>query len=115
MSASRQGLTSFVVSCRNERLFAEMYAAFKHGRMAKDPATFWYQGELGFFDNYVIPLAKKLEECQVFGVCSDECLNYATTNRKEWESKGQEVVAEMIEKYSSGSESGESHVGGNKA
>ena len=45
--------------------------------MAADPATFWYQGELGFFDNYIIPLAKKLKECGVFGVSSDEFLNYA--------------------------------------
>lgn len=35
----------------NERLFTEMYQAFRAGRMAKDPSTFWYQGEIGFFDN----------------------------------------------------------------
>jgi hypothetical protein len=29
------------------------------------------------FDNYVIPLARKLKECNVFGVSSDEYLNYA--------------------------------------
>jgi len=23
-----------------------------------------YQGEIGFFDNYVIPLAKKLKDCR---------------------------------------------------
>lgn len=39
-------------------------------------------GELGFFDNYVIPLAKKLKECGVFGVSSDEYLNYALENRR---------------------------------
>jgi hypothetical protein len=38
--------------------------------MKADPSTFWYQGELGFFDNYIIPLAKKLKECNVFGVSS---------------------------------------------
>jgi len=26
-----------------------MYAAYKSGRLAKDPATFWYKGEIGFF------------------------------------------------------------------
>ena len=36
----------------NERLFVEMYQAYKAGRMGKDPATFWYKGEIGFFDNY---------------------------------------------------------------
>lgn len=58
----------------NERLFDEMYSAFECGRSDKNPADGWYKGELWFFDNYVIPLAKKLEECNVFGVASDECL-----------------------------------------
>ena len=57
----------------------------------------WYKGELGFFDFYIIPLAKKLKKCGVFGVSSDEYLNYAMSNRQEWEARGQEVVAEMIE------------------
>ena len=55
----------------NERLFAEMLTAYQNGRMGNDPSKGWYQGELGFFDNYVIPLAKKLKECGVFGVSSD--------------------------------------------
>ncbi len=82
----------------NERLFLEMQEAFREGRMANDPATFWYQGELAFFDNYIIPLAKKLKECSVFGVSSDECLNYAVQNRAEWEERGQTIVAQLIEK-----------------
>jgi hypothetical protein len=57
-----------------------MYFAHKAGRMAVDPITFWFQGELNFFDNYVIPLARKLKECNVFGVSSDEYLNYAGTS-----------------------------------
>lgn len=57
--------------------------AYEEGRGGKDPTEGWYNGELWFFDNYVIPLAKKLEECGVFGVSSDECLNYALENRKE--------------------------------
>jgi hypothetical protein len=31
-------------------------------------------------------------------VSSDEYLNYAMRNRKEWEDRGQEVVREMMEK-----------------
>lgn len=41
-----------------------------------------FQGEIGFFDFYIIPLAKKLKECGVFGVSSVEYLDYATKNRK---------------------------------
>jgi 3'5'-cyclic nucleotide phosphodiesterase len=83
----------------NERLYQEMMLAYRAGRMAADPATFWYQGELGFFDNYIIPLAKKLKDCNVFGVSSDECLNYSTQNRHEWELRGQLIVAELVQKY----------------
>lgn len=83
----------------NERLFKEMYTAFLEGRADKNPAEFWYQGEIGFFDFYIIPLAQKLYECGVFGVSSDEFLNYARHNRQEWELKGREVVAQYVEKY----------------
>ena len=84
----------------NERLFAEMCIAHEAGRGSdKDPADGWYEGELWFFDNYVIPLAKKLEECGVFGVSSDECLNYALENRKEWESRGRDIVKSLKERY----------------
>jgi class 3 adenylate cyclase len=81
----------------NQRLFEEMHAAYRAGRATKDPSEFWYQGEIGFFDFYIIPLAKKLKDCGVFGVSSDEFLNYALKNREEWESRGQEIVAEMVE------------------
>jgi 3'5'-cyclic nucleotide phosphodiesterase len=80
----------------NELLFREMYSAFQEGRMGTNPSDFWYQGELGFFDNYIIPLARKLKDCNVFGVSSDEYLNYAEQNRAEWEVRGQEIVAEMV-------------------
>jgi len=82
----------------NERFFTEMYQAYIDGRAEKDPSTFWYEGEKGFFDFYIIPLAKKLKECGVFGISSDEYLNYAMNNRQEWEIRGQEVVAEMMER-----------------
>lgn len=80
----------------NEKLFQEMYVAYKMGRAPMDPSVGWYKGELWFFDNYVIPLAKKLDECGVFGVASDECLFNAIENRREWASKGESVVEEML-------------------
>merc|ERR1719310_1085905 len=83
----------------NERLFAEMYRAYTQGRAEKDPTDTWYKGELGFFDFYIIPLAQKLSECGVFGVSSDEYLNYAIMNRNEWEKKGKDVVAGYVKKY----------------
>jgi 3'5'-cyclic nucleotide phosphodiesterase len=81
----------------NKLLFYEMYSAFQSGRTETDPSTNWYKGEISFFDNYVIPLAKKLKECGVFGVSSDECLNYATENRRLWVEEGEKIVQEMIQ------------------
>jgi 3'5'-cyclic nucleotide phosphodiesterase len=81
----------------NQRFFLECYKAYKSGRANKNPADDWYEGEIGFFDHYVIPLAKKLKDCGVFGVSSDEYLNYATRNRQEWETRGREIVIEMME------------------
>lgn len=88
-----------VYSKWNERLYAEMFTAFCMGRSNKDPTQGWYEGELWFFDNYVIPLAHKLKECGVFGVSSDEYLNYALANRSEWEKKGKVIVASNFERY----------------
>jgi hypothetical protein len=84
----------------NEHLFEEMYYAYLGGRAEKDPSKFWYEGEMDFFDFYVIPLAKKLDDCGVFGVSSGEYLTYAIKNREEWERRGKEVVASILEKVS---------------
>lgn len=112
----------------NERLFEEMYSAFQVQRGDKDPSIGWYKGELWFFDNYIIPLAKKLKECRVFGAASDVCLvggilvmesfyvelcnlstnscvsflcsqDYAIKNRAEWEANGEEIVRELVQKH----------------
>jgi hypothetical protein len=80
----------------NECLFAEMSEAFESGRQAWNPVEGWYEGEIKFFDNYIIPLAEKLRTCGVFGACSDEYLNYARQNRAEWERRGPSVVTEML-------------------
>ena len=60
------------------------------------PSHIRWNGELWFFDNYVIPLAKKLKDCGVFGVSCDEYLNYALQNRQEWERKGKGQVTFMV-------------------
>jgi hypothetical protein len=83
----------------NERLFHEMYQAFLDGRLEKDPSEGWYQGEIGFFDFYIIPLAKKLETCGVFGVSSLEYMSYAQANRQEWVLKGENIVKSYLVSY----------------
>lgn len=80
----------------NKRLMHEMYLAYINGRSEKDPSIGWYDGELWFFDNYIIPLAKKLKTCGVFGVSCDELLDYAMENRAEWAAKGKAIVEENL-------------------
>jgi class 3 adenylate cyclase len=91
----------------NARLFEERYLAYRKGVAGENPPWVgWYKGEIWFFDNYILPLARKLKECGVFGVSYDEFLNYAQENRMEWEREGNEIVQalrqKMEEKYSVG-------------
>jgi hypothetical protein len=80
--------------------FDEMYIGYKAGRVATDPAEGWYAGELWFFfDNYIIPLAKKLENCGEFGLSYGELLDYTRDNHSEWAVKGQEIVKENFRRY----------------
>lgn len=105
----------------NERLFAELRKAYQGGRTLsceeKDPILGWYPGELGFFDYYVLPLARKWEQCcgvttattsteatngekgkpQLFG--STSLVEEARRNRQEWEEIGHDMVEELDEKY----------------
>jgi hypothetical protein len=94
MAHSNFPLTRRVLHCRE---------AFKSGR-GKDPSLGWYKGELWFFDNYIIPLAKKLKDCGVFGPSSDEFLTYAMDNRSEWQAKGESIVEDMVNSCSNKSE-----------
>mmetsp|Transcript_15183 Transcript_15183/g.37249 ORF Transcript_15183/g.37249 Transcript_15183/m.37249 type:complete len:1173 (+) Transcript_15183:65-3583(+) len=83
----------------NEKFFCECYKAYKSGRSDVDPSINWYKGEIGFFDFYVIPLAKKLDDCGVFGVSSHEYLNYATANRDEWKREGEQLVTSFVRRF----------------
>lgn len=79
----------------NKRLFEERYVAWLNGHLKTDPSLDWYRGEIWFFDNYIIPMAEKLYQCGVFGVSYHELVTYANENKREWESKGVEIVEEM--------------------
>jgi hypothetical protein len=72
-----------------------MYKAYLNGRAEKDPSEFWYQGEIGF--SISTSFRWPIKRCGVFGVSSNEYLNYAMKNRQEWEDEGEELVAD--EKY----------------
>lgn len=85
-----------------------MHDSYRSGRVAVDPSTNWYIGELGFFDYYLIPLAMKLKECGVFGASGYEYISYVLKNKKEWERKGRQVVQEMVLLYTDADDEDES-------
>lgn len=80
----------------NKRLYSELSKGYREGRGASDPRDNWYGGEIGFFDFYIIPLAKKLKECGVFGSAASEYLDYALENRRRWEDEGHGIASRMI-------------------
>jgi len=109
----------------NEQFFEEMYVAYQTNRADKDPSIDWYEGkrtiqcftsclclhandirtnlktgQLSLFDNRIIPLAKRLTECKVFGNGWDEFLLCALENKREWEAKGKAIVEQLQEKHS---------------
>jgi hypothetical protein len=81
----------------NKLLFRETFLRYKAGRAYNNPAENWYEGELNFFDNHVIPLVKKVCECQVFRASAEICLTNAINNRCKWERKGKLTVQEYLE------------------
>ena len=80
----------------NHRLYKEMYKAFKNGRAEQDPTLTWYKGEFGFFDFYIIPLAKKLNDCGIVGDAGQEYIMNAVENRRLWEEKGEYLVKAYV-------------------
>lgn len=78
-----------------ERLFMEMYKAHCDGRVAENPASHWYESQRFFFTDIAIPMASKLEECNVFGPSYGEELDYARKNLEQWECNGKEIVNSM--------------------
>jgi len=84
----------------NERLFQEMWAAYVNGHSHADPRQGWYESQIGFYDFYIIPLAKKLKECGVFSTAGDEYLGNALENRRRWTDEGEMVTQKLISRCS---------------
>ena len=82
----------------NSRLFEEFYKAYEKGSSKENPADHWYQWQLRLFDDFAIPLSKRLCESRAFHKATIESYyNYAYQNRREWEEKGTILVVQMTE------------------
>jgi hypothetical protein len=79
-------------------LLKERYAAYRNGRVTKDPFEDWYEEQLKLFDVYIIPLGQQLRVCGVFDLACDEFLDNAMDNRVEWETKGHAIIKAIRER-----------------
>lgn len=73
-----------------------MTAAYRARRASFDPSGTWYDGEIGFFEHYIIPLAEKLNKSGVFGSGGKSYIQCARENQQQWKEKGKEAVRVMI-------------------
>ena len=79
-------------------MFLEMYEAFSEGRADVDPIDGWYNGEIWFFDNWVIPLAQNLKTCGVLSIVSDELVERARNNKRRWAVEGEKICRLLWQK-----------------
>ncbi len=78
----------------NIKLYNELWAA-KLARRGPDVSANWFKGQIGFFDFYIIPLAKRLEQCGIFGSLGSLFLYNTNQNRRRWIEEGEERCGEM--------------------
>lgn len=80
----------------NIKLYDELWAANLDGR-GPDVSANWYKGQISFFDYYICPLAKRLQQCGVFGEMGSLFLHNLSENRTRWLDQGEELCRQMHE------------------
>lgn len=78
----------------NFRLYKEICECWKNG-LCDDPREGWFQGQIGFINNYILPLATR---CQVYfnKEFADALVTNGRVNLKLWEDHGVKATAIMI-------------------
>ena len=77
----------------NSKLYGERTAAFRNGRGNKHPKDYWFEGELAYFNDVVIPVATCLSQQDSFEKPGKAMLHNAKENLREWRESGKEVVS----------------------
>mmetsp|Transcript_49724 Transcript_49724/g.73940 ORF Transcript_49724/g.73940 Transcript_49724/m.73940 type:complete len:1203 (+) Transcript_49724:322-3930(+) len=83
-----QGWANFIKW--NYRLFQELNTCFEAGWMP-DPSLNWSKDQISFFDGYVLPLAKRMDQTEMFGSNVTKLMRCAEMNRARWLEVGKEV------------------------
>jgi len=78
----------------NVKLYNELWAAKLAGR-GPDVSANWFKGQIGFFDFYIIPLAKRLEHCGIFKSLGSLFVENCNENRRRWILEGEQRCRDM--------------------
>lgn len=85
----------------NFRLYKELMVCHEAGLMP-DPSTNWAVGQIGFLENYVIPLALRCEVIYGNDVSSLNLMRNAMTNMDRWGADGELITALYVASYENG-------------
>lgn len=78
------------------RLYLELRKAYKEKR-GIDAKPRWFENQIGFLESYLLPLARKLEDTNVFGDLTGAMFpKIVESNRDKWLTDGYDVAQETI-------------------
>lgn len=81
----------------NMKLYKEFWVAKIDGR-GPNYSESWFNDQLAFFDNYVTSVAKRLQQCGVFGEYGGLLLHNLRRNRAKWLQEGKDLCEQMRKK-----------------
>lgn len=82
----------------NFRYYKELMDCHRNGYMS-DPTPDWAKGQVGFFTNYVIPLAKRVETICGSDVASLKFSENANYNMEMWQNTGELIKDIFLDGY----------------
>jgi len=85
----------------NKRLYEELHEAYESGRCSNgeedDPSKDWFGNQLGFYEIYILPLARRLRKCGAFAPDAGEAFVQNAKNIcRRWEYEGAAITDRMI-------------------
>jgi len=78
----------------NFRLFKEIKECSRQG-LCDDPVEGWFQGQIGFINHYILPLAKR-SKTFLKKECGDALVENGESNLKLWKQHGAEATSIMV-------------------
>lgn len=78
-----------------KKLYHEIWDARQAERGPEVPSN-WYQVQIDFFDFYILDLAKRLDQCGVFGRFGKIFFDNAVENRERWIREGPKICNQII-------------------